>query len=510
MAMARRRVRAELVAVLVVFGAVQVLLQRAQDRLWRNGLGPSGAAEYPRPGADVVAGAADATTVVLLGLAACAVFGLLVLRAGRYAAVGGGRPAVAVLALLAVGWWLASPTLSIDAYSYLSHGRLAASGANPYLTASADVAGSPYGARLLAAGWQPVHPQSPYGPLCTGIERLAVVLSGDDVRLGVLLIELPQLAAVLGTAAVTARFLRDAGPERRLRGVLLVLANPLVLVELTGDGHVDALMAALLVLAILAAARARTAPAILALALAVLVKVNALPFVLPIAVALVVLRRGVRELLVGAAVGGAAAIAVGAALAAPYWAGPATFTGLAASGTPSFGWNVAGLLRSQLAPPEASLYSPDQAAGGVLLTQVLLVVLLVAGTAAASLRVRTPADLARACGVVALLVLLLLPLEWPWYAALPAAVLPLVPSRAHAIAVLVLAAGSRIVAPIGDAAQVGAVGTDLFESVQPLVGQTLPALIGLALTVPALVRRGGVGPGRTASDATRDEPRAGE
>jgi hypothetical protein len=498
----RRWAWMELILIAVATCVVHVLLHQAQRTLWLNGLDEQAGQAYPRPNADPTAGGAQAIAVIVLGALACALFAWLVLRAGRFAAAGVAPFAIAVPFVLAIGWWLAPPSLSIDAYSYLSHGYLAATtGSNPYLDPSASVIDTPYGAALAAEGWQPVHPQSPYGPLWTGIERSAYMLSGGDVQAGVLLVKLPELLAVLGTAALIGRFLRDAAPDRRLRGVLLYLANPLVLVELTGDGHNDGLMVALLVLSILAAARARSFLAVVALAMAVLVKANALPFVVPIAIALIMLRRSTRALVLQALLGLVLSAGIGAVLVAPYWSGPATFQGLGASGTPSGGWSVAGLIRTWLVPPDVALYFPDRAAGGIALAQGVVVALLVVGTVAASIGIRTVEGLARACGVVSVLVLLLLPLEWPWYAVLPAAVLPLVARAPEAAVALLLAVASRLVAPIGDASQVGAVGPELFDSVQALVGQTVPAVLGLAVLLAAAVarrRRARVGPGAPA------------
>ena len=488
-------VRTRLGLELAVLGVLTLLayagLWSAQRALWLNGLDPSAPPAYPRPGADVNAGSVEALQVVLLGLAVCALFAWLVWRAPRFAAARLGWAATLIPAVVAVGLFLLPPTLSIDTYSYLSHGYLAASpGSNPYLQPSASVAGTPYGAALLAQGWQAVHPQTPYGPLWTAVERIAYVLSGGNVRLGILLIKLPELLAVLGTAVLIARFLQRFRPERRLRGTLLFLANPLVLVELVGDGHNDALMACFLVLAIVAVARRWAALAIVALTVAVLVKVNALPFAVPIAVGLVTMRRSTARLLLEAvpALLGSAALAV--ALAAPYWVGPATFDGLRASGTPLPGWSVAGVLTG-LVVPEAALSGPptDPArVAAAIPVQLLLTGVLVLAAFAAAVLARSVPGLVRACALVSLVILLLLPLEWPWYATLPAAILPLEAGTVDVAIALVLAAGSRLVAPIGDAASLGVVGTDSFTNQQALLGQSLPAAAGLALAIGRQVR----------------------
>ncbi|NNC11054.1 hypothetical protein HII28_04060 [Planctomonas sp. JC2975] len=452
----------ELAVLAVLTFAGYWLLWSSQHAMWTNGLTATSSATYPRAGADADAGAMQSARVILFGVLVTALFGWMLARAPRFASAGLGWYALGIPAVVAVALFFTTPTLSIDAYSYLSHGYLAATpGSNPYVDPSAFVAGTPYGEHLLAAGWQAVHPQTPYGPVWTTIERLAFVASGGNVYAGILLVKLPVVLAVFGTALLIRRFLLRTRSDRALGGTLLYLANPLVLIELAGEGHNDGVMAFFLVLAIVAAARRWAFLAVVALTFSVLVKLNALPFALPLAVALIATRRSWSRLVweVGAGVILCASLTVG--LMVPYWAGSATFLGLVSSGTPSPGLSVSGLV----------------------LNTAVIGALLVLGTAAASILARTVRGLVLACGIVSLLVLLLLPLEWPWYAALPAAVLPLEAGLVEVVAVLVLTLGSRLVAPIGDAASLGVVGTDLFTSTQELVGQTIPAIVGLAVTV---------------------------
>jgi hypothetical protein len=62
-------------------------------------------------------------------------------------------------------------------------------------------------------------------------------------------------------------------------------------------------------------------------------------------------------------------------------------------------------------------------------------------------------------------------------------VLPLCAGIADIAAVLALAAGSRLVAPIGDAAALGIANTVTIVTVQAAVGQTIPAATGLVITI---------------------------
>ena len=478
----RHAAAVELAVVGGAFSAVLGRLWGAQRALWLNGLDPLDPFASPRYTADFAAGTADALLVAALGAALTVLWLWLVVRAGRWrgralTAVAVGIPVVAALAL-----FVAPPTLSIDPYSYLAHGHLALTpGRNPYVDAAASVRADPYGALLAAAGWAPVHPQSPYGPLWTLVERTAVALSGNDIGLGVRLVKLPALLGLLAAAALTGDVVGRIRPEQRLRAVLLVLASPLSLVELAGDGHNDGLMIGLVVLALWACVRRRPALAIVALALAVLVKPTPLPLVLPVMTHLVAARGpGRRPLLaMGVAAVGSAALAV--LLVAPYWVGAATFQGLAASGAPSPSWSPSGAL-FVLAGGVGQDAAPVPGGGAGTTTQLVLGGVLLAGAVAASVTSRTVPGLLRSCAVVALLAFCVLPVEWPWYAALPAAILPLAPDGAAVAATAVLVLGSRLVAPYGDAATVGVVGFDTFGNEQALVGQTVPGLLALALT----------------------------
>jgi hypothetical protein len=151
-----------------------------------------------------------------------------------------------------------------------------------------------------------------------------------------------------------------------------------------------------------------------------------------------------------------------------------TLDGLLAADLPSAGWSVSGVLAVALDPHTA---------------QGILTALLVLATAACCFLVRSVPGLLRACGIVSLAILLLLPLEWPWYAALPSALLALTAEELDAVMILLLALASRLVAPIGDASSVGAMQWTLFTTMQALIGQTVPAAIGLWATVARVWER---------------------
>lgn len=498
----------ELAVVGAAFLAVLARLWLAQRALWLNGLDPRDPFAAPRYTADLAAGSADALLVATLGGVLVALWLWLVVRAGRWRGRALTAAAIGIPVSAAVALFLAPPTLSIDAYSYLAHGHLALTpGRNPYLDAAASVRNDPYGALLAAAGWAPVHPQSPYGPLWTLLERTAVALSGNDVALGVRLVKLPALLGLLAAAALTGDVAARIRPEHRLRAVLLLLANPLSLVELAGDGHNDGLMIGLVVLALWACVRRRPALAVVALVLAVLVKATPLALILPVLAHLVRSREPGRRTIPVLAVAAVGSGGLAVLLVAPYWAGAATFRGLAASGTATPSWSPSGallVLTGGIGPDGAPV--PDSGAGAA--TRLVLGAVLVAAAVAACVPSRTVTGLLRSCAALALLTFLVLPVEWPWYAALPVAILPLVPDGAAVAATAVLVLGSRLVAPYGDAATVGVVGFDTFGDEQALVGQSLPGLLALALTGAraAALRAVAVTPRRAGEAAVRRVP----
>jgi hypothetical protein len=141
------------------------------------------------------------------------------------------------------------PTLSTDLYRYLWDGRLAAAGISPYryppnapeLAAHRDAYVYP---RLNHADWLTVYPPGAQ-LLFAGMARLA-----PDSALG---FKLAMLAFDLLTVGLLAGWLRDLG--RPLSWTLLYAWHPLVIVELAGSGHLDAVAIAASVAALWAATR---------------------------------------------------------------------------------------------------------------------------------------------------------------------------------------------------------------------------------------------------------------
>jgi alpha-1,6-mannosyltransferase len=225
----------------------------------------------------------------------------LPLRAGLLAAL-----------LLRLLWLPALPTLSDDYHRFRWDGLLVAAGVNPFQyrpdqfdfrSASFVVRLEPEKVaadnkrqptkneqqttsnelRLLYPRLNSPHYYSVYPPVCQAVFGVASGLFPASERGAVLLMRLVLLLAEAATAGLLLALLRQRGlPPQR---ALWYLLNPLVIVELTGNLHFEALVVALLLLALLLLERGRWAWSAGALGLAVGTKL------LPLLVLPLLLRR---------------------------------------------------------------------------------------------------------------------------------------------------------------------------------------------------------------------------
>ena len=167
--------------------------------------------------------------------------------------------AVALLARLALLW--APPTLSTDAYRYVWDARVGAAGISPYaaaptapeLTHLRDEVIYP---RLNHVTWRTIYP-----PGAQTFFRLVYALAPDSV----LAMKIAMGLAELATLAVLASLLRAL--EVPILQLVVYAWNPLVLVEVWGSGHLDALalLSAVAAIRLAIAGRANFAAALLAL-----------------------------------------------------------------------------------------------------------------------------------------------------------------------------------------------------------------------------------------------------
>jgi len=161
---------------------------------------------------------------------------------------------------------LTSPSLSTDAYRYVWDARVARARLDPYAypPAAPEVAGlrdSSIYPKLNHVTWQTVYP-----PPAQAFFRLVYWIAPDSVtamKLGL------GVAELLALGALVLLLLTLDLPAGRLA---IYAWNPLLLVEIWGSGHLDALVLATVTAAALASARRRDGLAAVLLGLGTLVK----------------------------------------------------------------------------------------------------------------------------------------------------------------------------------------------------------------------------------------------
>ncbi|MFM2106686.1 MAG: hypothetical protein RL338_1718 [Chloroflexota bacterium] len=382
----------------------------------------------------------------LLTAVAFALYLLLALLAHRGAASGHLRSAILALGVgLHVGAVTVPPSLSIDVLSYVGHGAvgLVVPGGTPYTTPSDVLLGTPVGDALTAVGWAPPPILSPYGPLWTLVET-AVASWAPTVGAAVLALKLVALASALGSAWLVWAIVGLVRPRLRLVATLLFLWNPVVLVELAGEGHNDGPMVVFALLSLYLTLRGWADRALLASTLGVLVKY--VPAILVPPQAVFLWRTATdRVALRSAALAGALGSAVLAvATFAPVWAGLDTFAGLERSGAPGGYGTLPGslyrLVAGVLPASSASLVA-------VIVPATLFAVFVVVQ----SLRVRDARSLVASAAWISVAYLLLARgLYFPWYGLLPIALLALVASGRAVAVLVVVTLVARITAPLVD------------------------------------------------------------
>ena len=151
--------------------------------------------------------------------------------------------------LLAIGFrlllLLATPALSDDFYRFLWDGRLWISGENPFLHLPAFYAennfqGIPGLNQTLFNGLSSPQYFSVYPPICQFVFALAAFINPESNLTGIVVMRVILLLAELGSFWLMLKLL--ARFNLPARNVLLYALNPLVILELTGNLHFEALV----------------------------------------------------------------------------------------------------------------------------------------------------------------------------------------------------------------------------------------------------------------------------
>ena len=167
------------------------------------------------------------------------------------------RATVAAVPSLAWVFWslpvlLAPPLFSRDAYSYAAQGLIVQRGLDPYAYGPYWVPGQ--FADQVDPMWMLT--PAPYGPLALQVQHAVVAIAGDNAYLAAVLMRLPALAAVALLAWTLPRLAKRFGVNPS-QALWLAVLNPLVIMHFVGGAHGDAIMVALVVLALYVASLGR-------------------------------------------------------------------------------------------------------------------------------------------------------------------------------------------------------------------------------------------------------------
>lgn len=340
-------------------------------------------------------------TLMLFGIAVLLGLWLVALRLSRKGTCSE-RSVWFVAGAWAVPFAVGPPMLSNDVWTYAAQGLMLRSGLDPY-SVGPSALGNVHAVAAVDPSWRSV--PSPYGPLATTVQHLAIAISGGSPLGAVIVFRALGVVCFIAIGLLAA----DLAEPRRVQALTLTILNPLLLLHVVSGAHLEGVMCALL-LGCIVAARQRNWPLAVVLACAA-GSVKAPAFVAVLAI-IAVHGQGLR----GREVWRAAARDVGVAAASIL-----AFTVIVHNG---WGWvhalNTPSLGHTPLAPASliADLYDPvvtaasfdDLAAGGRISTLLAAVCIVIYLTVTAHRRA-----LADTVGYGLIAVGVLGPVLYPWY-----------------------------------------------------------------------------------------------
>ncbi|MEZ4905576.1 MAG: glycosyltransferase 87 family protein [Spirosomataceae bacterium] len=149
-----------------------------------------------------------------------------------------------------------TPALSDDYFRFIWDGRLLAAGYNPYLYLPSDLLPSPVASKAhltqqLFDGLNSPHYFTVYPPLNQLLFAASAWLSGGNVIWNIVLLRLWIILAEIGTIGLMIRFLpKVLKIPKNTQAPLIYALNPLVIVELTGNLHFEAVTIFFVLLAV--------------------------------------------------------------------------------------------------------------------------------------------------------------------------------------------------------------------------------------------------------------------
>ena len=164
---------------------------------------------------------------------------------------------------------LSPPLLSNDVYSYAAQGELASRGVDPTVVGPNALGGGPFMRAADAIWW---NNPAPYGPAWNKIAETVVVATDHDAALSVWALRGVVVLALIIAGFALYDLTRAHNPALALA---MGIVNPVVLVHLVGGIHNDAVMIALMMVALACARRSWFLASVVFMTLATAVKLPA-------------------------------------------------------------------------------------------------------------------------------------------------------------------------------------------------------------------------------------------
>ncbi len=184
--------------------------------------------------------------IVFLALAVLCVAWVQLIREHRR------RPLSVRQSVITSVWWalpfaLGPVMFSRDVYSYAAQGRIVAIGLDPYRVGPLVLGrGSGY---VAFVDWTWMKTPAPYGPLWTRAAGLASAVGGDNPLVSVFLLRLMSFAAWAFAGWMIYRVARRLGTDP-VRALMLVMCNPLLIIQAVSGVHNDSVVLALALVAV--------------------------------------------------------------------------------------------------------------------------------------------------------------------------------------------------------------------------------------------------------------------
>lgn len=184
--------------------------------------------------------------LMIVGIVALLVLWLVAIRIHH-----AGRVTERTVWLLSAAWGapfvIGPPLLSNDVFTYGAQGLLLRKGLDPYAVGPSAL-GNVRAVAAVDPSWRSV--ASPYGPLASTLQHLAVAISGGSPLGAALVFRAIGVLSLVGIGLLAADL---AGPRRRIQALTITALNPLLLLHIVSAAHLDGVMCVLLLGAIVAA-----------------------------------------------------------------------------------------------------------------------------------------------------------------------------------------------------------------------------------------------------------------